>query len=99
MLSNDHVGNIVLHSVEEPLLSPAIETPQCNLQVLWDLYQVPLSPDLHSSQHHLCVYSPSETVGQSNDVHYSPDCLVDVAAPHLEPQVVDHDKHLHVFGV
>ncbi|CAK7314327.1 hypothetical protein VULLAG_LOCUS18226 [Vulpes lagopus] len=85
--------------MEQLLLSPAIEIPECNSQVRWDFYEVPLGPDLHSSQHHLCVYSPSEDVGQSGDVHYSLDCLIDVTAPHLEPPVVDHDKHLHVLGV
>lgn len=97
-MPNDQVGNIVPHATREILLSPAVEIPECTLQVHRDLYEVPLGPDLHSGQHHLCVYAPGETVGQSNDVHNSLDGLTDVTAPHLEPLVVDHDKHLHVLG-
>ncbi|VFV29154.1 Hypothetical predicted protein, partial [Lynx pardinus] len=64
-MSDDHVGNIVLHTTGELLLSPAVEIPECNLQVRRDFYEVPLGPNLHSSQHHLCVYPPGEAVGQS----------------------------------
>lgn len=56
MLSHDHVGNIMLHTMEELLLSPAVEIPECNLQVHGDLCEVPLRPNLHSSQHHLCLF-------------------------------------------
>lgn len=41
MLSHDHVGNIMLHTMEELLLSPAVEIPECNLQVHGDLCEVP----------------------------------------------------------
>lgn len=41
MLSHDHVGNIMLDTMEEVLLSPAVEIPECNLQVHGDLCEVP----------------------------------------------------------